>query len=109
MKRLDTEITTSNTIARIKLYRFEGGVPKGSHDKNTKKVATHSNGWKPEKKVKMNFAQMGQSRGGFTSFGPFLAKREDAIAVVRPLTRLRVDMQKYSRYKCLPTAIEKDK
>ena len=42
-------MTKISTMARIRLYRFVGGVPKGCQDRNTRKVATHSRGANPEK------------------------------------------------------------
>ena len=61
---------------------------KGSQERNTSIVATHSSGAKPEKKLKMNFAQIGQSFGGSTRFEPNLWIRTVASVSERPVDTL---------------------
>jgi hypothetical protein len=58
-------------MARIKLYRFEGGVPNGSQDKKTSSVANHRSGAKPERKESKNLTHSGNSFGASTVFFPF--------------------------------------
>ena len=82
-------MTKINTIAKMRLYKFVGGVPNGSQERNTKMVAIHKSGANPEKCAKKSFANQGQSAGGFTTFGPLRAKRADAVAVFKPKVMLQ--------------------
>ena len=87
---LEEKMTYSNTIARIRLYKFAGGVPKGSHDKKTRNVATQSNGANPVKNAKMNLHHTGQSFGGVATLGPNCRMRAAASLVCSPSSMLQM-------------------
>ena len=88
MTTLDTTMTTTSTKAKMRLYRLLGGVPNGSQERNTRNVAIHNSGAKPEPKDRINFTTNDNSAAGWTILGPFSFNLFSATLVDNPFSKL---------------------